>query len=106
MALEYLRCPGPATRCGQAPQSLAVVFTGGSRTSPAVASAGSLETAAGSDVIAAAGAGASGGSVATAFSSQGGSSTATAAVNEHKDVGRNDPCWCGSGKKFKKCHGA
>ena len=29
-----------------------------------------------------------------------------AAVNEHKDVGRNDPCWCGSGKKFKKCHGA
>jgi preprotein translocase subunit SecA len=22
-----------------------------------------------------------------------------------KDIGRNDPCWCGSGKKFKKCHG-
>jgi len=21
-------------------------------------------------------------------------------------VGRNDPCWCGSGKKYKKCHGA
>ncbi|MDE2142255.1 MAG: YchJ family protein [Elusimicrobia bacterium] len=21
------------------------------------------------------------------------------------DVGRNDPCHCGSGKKFKKCHG-
>jgi preprotein translocase subunit SecA len=21
-------------------------------------------------------------------------------------LGRNDPCWCGSGKKFKKCHGA
>lgn len=20
--------------------------------------------------------------------------------------GRNDPCWCGSGQKFKKCHGA
>lgn len=19
-------------------------------------------------------------------------------------IGRNDPCWCGSGKKFKKCH--
>jgi preprotein translocase subunit SecA len=28
------------------------------------------------------------------------------AINEHKDIGRNDPCWCGSGKKFKKCHGA
>ncbi len=21
-------------------------------------------------------------------------------------IGRNDPCWCGSGKKFKRCHGA
>ncbi|MCA9778795.1 MAG: SEC-C domain-containing protein [Candidatus Eremiobacteraeota bacterium] len=19
-------------------------------------------------------------------------------------IGRNDPCWCGSGKKWKKCH--
>ena len=25
---------------------------------------------------------------------------------EHEKVGRNDPCWCGSGKKFKFCHGA
>lgn len=24
---------------------------------------------------------------------------------DHKELGRNDPCWCGSGKKFKKCHG-
>ncbi|MCS7318206.1 MAG: SEC-C metal-binding domain-containing protein, partial [Candidatus Dojkabacteria bacterium] len=24
----------------------------------------------------------------------------------YKNVGRNDPCPCGSGKKFKKCHGA
>ncbi len=22
-----------------------------------------------------------------------------------KEIGRNDPCWCNSGKKFKKCHG-
>jgi preprotein translocase subunit SecA len=61
------------------------------------------ETSAGADAIAAAGAG---------------SATAVAAppahtpkpqgqvVNEHKDLGRNDPCWCGSGKKYKKCHGA
>ncbi|MFV3305449.1 SEC-C metal-binding domain-containing protein [Pseudomonas sp. NY15181] len=26
--------------------------------------------------------------------------------NPLKDVGRNDPCPCGSGSKFKKCHGA
>ena len=26
--------------------------------------------------------------------------------NPYAGVGRNDPCPCGSGKKFKKCHGA
>lgn len=25
---------------------------------------------------------------------------------ETPKLGRNDPCHCGSGKKFKKCHGA
>lgn len=28
------------------------------------------------------------------------------ATGEYDNVGRNDPCPCGSGKKFKKCHGA
>jgi preprotein translocase subunit SecA len=23
-----------------------------------------------------------------------------------RKLGRNDPCWCGSGKKYKRCHGA
>ena len=27
-------------------------------------------------------------------------------VDASEQIGRNDPCWCGSGKKFKKCHGA
>jgi preprotein translocase subunit SecA len=27
-------------------------------------------------------------------------------VDQAEQIGRNDPCWCGSGKKFKKCHGA
>jgi preprotein translocase subunit SecA len=26
-------------------------------------------------------------------------------VRADKKVGRNDPCYCGSGKKFKQCHG-
>jgi len=27
-------------------------------------------------------------------------------VNTELDkIGRNDPCWCGSDKKFKLCHG-
>jgi len=25
-------------------------------------------------------------------------------VSRKKKIGRNDPCWCGSGKKWKKCH--
>ncbi len=25
--------------------------------------------------------------------------------SEHEKLGRNQPCWCGSGKKFKLCHG-
>ncbi len=31
---------------------------------------------------------------------------ANTVVRKDPKVGRNDPCWCGSGKKFKKCHGA
>jgi uncharacterized protein len=27
-------------------------------------------------------------------------------VRKAATPGRNDPCWCGSGKKFKRCHGA
>ncbi len=27
-----------------------------------------------------------------------------APVRTQKTPGRNDPCWCGSGKKYKKCH--
>ncbi len=27
-------------------------------------------------------------------------------LDPSEQLGRNDPCWCGSGKKFKKCHGA
>jgi len=26
-------------------------------------------------------------------------------VRNNKKIGRNDPCYCGSGKKFKQCHG-
>ena len=29
----------------------------------------------------------------------------TAPIHVEKKVGRNDPCPCGSGKKFKNCHG-
>jgi len=28
-----------------------------------------------------------------------------AAAGAQPKIGRNDPCWCGSGKKYKRCHG-
>jgi preprotein translocase subunit SecA len=36
----------------------------------------------------------------------GGEVVETVVKDEHDKIGRNDPCWCGSGKKYKKCHGA
>src|SRR3954462_9091786 len=42
---------------------------------------------------------AGGGSVATPVQ-------ATKVNDERENLGRNDPCWCGSGKKYKRCHGA
>ena len=30
----------------------------------------------------------------------------TRQLDDRDKIGRNDPCWCGSGKKYKKCHGA
>ncbi len=32
-------------------------------------------------------------------------SGAGAAAGPQGKIGRNDPCWCGSGKKYKRCHG-
>src|SRR3954454_23159231 len=40
------------------------------------------------------------------FAGGGSVATATRTVAPREKIGRNDPCWCGSGKKFKKCHGA
>ena len=35
----------------------------------------------------------------------GGTADAQPFVRSSQKVGRNDPCPCGSGKKFKQCHG-
>jgi preprotein translocase subunit SecA len=43
---------------------------------------------------------------APAGNGQGGVNPETVVKSEDEKIGRNDPCWCGSGKKYKKCHGA
>src|SRR5438552_2830544 len=64
------------------------------------------QSLAGADAMMAAGAGETL-ATATPVGSNGGSvSTRQRVVSDHEKIGRNDPCWCGSGKKFKKCHGA
>ncbi len=70
------------------------------------------ESLAGAQAIAAAGAGAgtvlAGDGVTAGGIGAGGGSVATQqrVTSERDKIGRNDPCWCGSGKKFKRCHGA
>ncbi|HVD59233.1 MAG TPA: SEC-C metal-binding domain-containing protein, partial [Gemmatimonadaceae bacterium] len=44
--------------------------------------------------------------VASAGGTAGAAPGAAGASADWTNVGRNDPCPCGSGKKFKKCHGA
>ena len=44
--------------------------------------------------------------VATSAASATSAPAPKAPVAAASDVGRNDPCPCGSGKKYKKCHGA
>jgi preprotein translocase subunit SecA len=69
------------------------------------------QSLAGSDAIAAAGAGGAVAAPAAAVAGGiGGGATSVATkqrvASEFDKVGRNDPCPCGSGKKYKKCHGA
>jgi preprotein translocase subunit SecA len=68
------------------------------------------ESLAGSDAIAAAGGGAVAAPSAVAAGAVGSGATSVVTqqrvASEWDKVGRNDPCPCGSGKKYKKCHGA
>jgi preprotein translocase subunit SecA len=61
------------------------------------------DTSAGADVIDAA---LAGGVSTSAIGGAVAAPSQPVRASEHEKIGRNDPCWCGSGKKFKKCHGA
>jgi preprotein translocase subunit SecA len=87
-------------------QTGAVSYSGGGPEQPSALEQASMEAAGASGAVATAGAA---GPVAAAGAGNGAGDPAnpTTKVNdERENIGRNDPCWCGSGKKYKKCHGA
>ncbi len=93
--------PAPAfAAAGSSTSAGRVSYSGGH----SAAGAGALQAAA-------AAAGLQSGSAEAAFAENGAPVEALPVVeqrvlDEEHQVGRNDPCWCGSGKKFKRCHGA
>jgi preprotein translocase subunit SecA len=80
---------------GEARGPAQVGYSGGGPEQPSAISEAAAGTA---GTAAAASAGEAGGG--------GGANPATVVKAEQEKIGRNDPCWCGSGKKYKKCHGA
>ncbi|HZV73898.1 MAG TPA: preprotein translocase subunit SecA [Conexibacter sp.] len=68
-------------------------------------SSGSSTATAFSALTAGADASALGVAEAPAPREDGGANVTQRRVDAVDQIGRNDPCWCGSGKKFKKCHG-
>ena len=87
----------PAERRGQ------VQYSGGTQEQPSALDQAAVATASGPDVAA-----------EQAIEGTAGQGNGAPSVHEQETVvkeerdkiGRNDPCWCGSGKKYKKCHGA
>jgi preprotein translocase subunit SecA len=69
-----------------------------------------LQQAAGATTVAAAAGGVAAGDGSASGGDGMGQGTAenpaTVVKSDRDKIGRNDPCWCGSGKKYKKCHGA
>ncbi|MGZ5410870.1 MAG: preprotein translocase subunit SecA, partial [Solirubrobacterales bacterium] len=96
--------PGQAQPFGEEEPARApanVQYSGGTPEQPSALGQAAVATAAGADVAADRAMGGNGGSESPAFAEQ-----ETVIKDEREKLGRNDPCWCGSGKKYKKCHGA
>ncbi|MHB1502720.1 MAG: preprotein translocase subunit SecA [Acidimicrobiales bacterium] len=82
----------------QAPGVLAAVMAGGDPL-------GGMPTEAPVQAVRTAGGAAGGGVMATSAVTEEESQVPLVKASNEK-LGRNDPCWCGSGKKFKMCHGS
>jgi preprotein translocase subunit SecA len=95
-------------------QGTEAVFTGNGEAAPELDYSGgtldgqpsALQQVAAAGGLAAAEAASGGGEAAEPAPAAAPEVVETVVRDEHEKIGRNDPCWCGSGKKYKKCHGA
>ncbi|HEY6672044.1 MAG TPA: preprotein translocase subunit SecA [Solirubrobacterales bacterium] len=82
-------------------QPLQVDYSGGTAEQPSALGQAAVATASGADVAAEQSIESQAGNGGGAIPEQ-----ETVVKSDREKIGRNDPCWCGSGKKYKKCHGA
>ena len=103
---QPLQPPPPVRR----PSAAASSATGGARVTysggtNAVAGSQAIAAAAAAEAVGGAGAVHPNGDESAIYEAQEPVAVQQRRVDE-TEPGRNDPCWCGSGKKYKKCHGA
>jgi preprotein translocase subunit SecA len=84
-----------------AQQPLQVDYSGGTAEQPSALGQAAVATASGAGVAAEQSIESQAGNGGGAIPEQ-----ETVVKSDREKIGRNDPCWCGSGKKYKKCHGA
>jgi preprotein translocase subunit SecA len=99
--VEVEVAPQAQEQFAPAQQPAQIELSGGGPEQPSALGQAAVATATGADVAAERsieGPGGNGGGVIP--------EQETVVKDEKEKIGRNDPCWCGSGKKYKKCHGA
>jgi preprotein translocase subunit SecA len=98
--VEVEVAPQAQEQFAPAQRPLEVELSGGGPDQPSALGQAAVATAAGADVAAE--------EVIEGPTGNGGGipEQETVVKDEKEKIGRNDPCWCGSGKKYKKCHGA
>src|SRR5215208_2612646 len=99
--VEVEVAPRAQEQFAPAQQPVQVDYSGGTAEQPSALGQAAVATATGPDVVA---------ERAIERGAQAGNGAPpeqeTVVKDEREKIGRNDPCWCGSGKKYKKCHGA
>ena len=92
----------PSAAASSATGGARVTYSGGTN---AVAGSQAIAAAAAAEAVGGAGAVHPNGDESAIYEAQEPVAVQQRRVDE-TEPGRNDPCWCGSGKKYKKCHGA